>query len=389
MSDDQARQAKETAASWSSRLIPPNPWLSMLVVLVVLLAAILLFPYANGVPDATELGDIGVFLVAALALTLAGWRFTTLEDTQADAAKSLADAAQKQATAAEKQIKVALTQAAAAQEQNVLAAKQLKGSEDLAKAANRQGDLAQKQADAADKLASAAESQANTAKELAAAAKQQVQAAAKAAEAAKQHADAANKRAATNDEALLLDRYHRAARMLGDRVQAVRIGGICLLDRLARDQAEKYHVEVMTLFASFVRNQADTPAGGAGVDDRRLRADVQAVIKAIGSRDEERRQCERDKRFELTLTRANLRDADLREANLQSVNLEDVRLEGADLTDARLDGARIAGARLAGPNHEGCVLTQAQLDSCSGGPTDGPDGLNRIPLEWKPATQVQ
>lgn len=369
------------ATAKNSRLKLRNPWLSMLIVFILLISLLVTLELTIEDLDETKLGDLGVLVVAALALTLAGWRFG-LEDRQASAALRLAEAAQKQADAAENQIRAAQEQADAAKEQNKLAEKQFKGSKDLAQAAQRQETIAQEQAKAAEELASAA--------------KQQVEAATSAAEAAKNHADAARKRAETNDQALLLERYHRAARMLGDGVQAVRIGGVSLLDRLAKDKPKDYHVEAMTLFASFVRHP-DIPAADAAVDFRRLRADVQAVVDVLCSREDSRREYEEKKDFVLDLTRANLRDANLQNADLRSAKLQAVSLEGADLTGARLEGADLGGARLDGatvaeaifasPDGEVHNLTQDQLDSCSREAANEPVGLDRLRLKWTRATQ--
>lgn len=370
--------------------------------------------------NAPAIADLGVFAVAVLGLTLAVWRFG-LEGRQAAAAQSLAAAAHEQAEAAKQQLQVARRQADAAATQNELAEKHLKGSEELAAAAKRQEKITGKQAEAAIKLACAADRQADTAQEQATAAGKQVTAAAKVAEAAekhaaaaanhaaaaKDHAEAARRQAQTDNWALLHDRYQRAARMLGSRVEPVRIGGVYLLDRLAREEPKKYHLEVMRLFASFVRHPRPSATEDPQATRQRLRADVQAVMDALSSRDKKGRQIEHKKEFVLDLTRANLQGGNLRDADLQSANLERARMERADLTGAdlgstnlqgaRLEQATLAGANLHKANVAGAVLAEAgarvigleqeQLDSCLRGASSAPKGLDDLDdLTWKPAT---
>lgn len=317
--------------------------LSCMLLLVVLLGLPFVVPGSRGwlLEQGKNVGNYGLFAVALLGLVLATWRFG-LEGRQASAAERQAKAAQEQAEAAKQQAKVAEAQI---------------------DAADKQGETAKRQAEVATKVAEAAEAQA---------------------EAAGKHAKAALQRALMGDRALLHDRYQRAARMLGEKVQAVRIGGVYLLDRLAREHTEEYHLEVMRLYASFVRHQDNPPADDALAVDGRLRADVQVVMDFIGSRGEQQILCEKESGFVLDLRRANLQCADLRRANLESANLEEARLERANMQDALLAGARVKGTVLAAPGVAVIGLTQAQLDSCAGGPSEAPSGHELLGLEWRP-----
>ena len=292
-------------------------WPLALVALVLLGFFVFLDSKNVLIDQAQTIGDLGVFAIAVLGLTLAVWRFG-IQGRQASAAERLAEAATKQAKVAEEQGKTAEVQANTATEQTKAATK---------------------------------------------------------------HADAAQYHARVHDRALLHDRYQRAARKLGDRIQAVRIGGVYLLDRLAREQTEAYHLEVMRLFASFVRHQENRPPDDGHFIHGRLRADVQAVMTAVGSRELEQLACEKEGHFVLDLAGSNLQGADLRSAHLVSANLERVRLERADLTGARLDCATVTGAVLATPGAQVIGLTQEQLDSCE--PSDAPEGCDLLGLEWR------
>ena len=298
---------------------------------MLVFVALLLLPLL--VPDwrewllKEEIGNYGIFAVALLGLVLATWRFG-FEGRQTSAAERHAQAVRDQVEVAKQHAKVACGQT---------------------KTAEMQALTADRQARAATELAAAA-----------------------------------HKRALIDDRALLHDRYQRAARMLGEKIQAVRIGGVYLLDRLAREQPKDYHLEVMRLFASFVRHQDHQAADDALAFHGRPRADVQAVMDFIGSRGCKQISFEKKSCFILDLARANLQCANLQGANLESANLEGARLERANLKDARLNGARVKDTVLAAPGVTVIGLTQAQLDSCAGEAGEGPQGCADLGLEWRP-----
>ena len=340
MSDERPRASSGLKQIFDHARDPyPILWLSLGFVLFMLSLPLLSEAGRNFLEtNAKEIGDVGVVALGLLGLTLAVWRFG-FEGRSASASERLAQAGDEQAKAAERQAEVAERQLATALQQSATA--------------ERQTEAATIQADAAGK-----------------------------------QAEAAHQRASIDDQALLHDRYQGAARMLGNGVQAVRIAGVYLLDRLSREQPEAYHVEAMRLFASFVRHQDSTPTGDSRAGYGSLRADVQAVMVAIGSRDDSQRECERKRRFVLDLTGANLQGASLRDSDLRSVNLERVSLEGADLAGARLDGARVGGAVLVAPGAPPVRgLVQEQLDSCSGGTLDAPMGLELLGLTWRRTTR--
>ena len=63
----------------------------------------------------------------------------------------------------------------------------------------------------------------------------------------------AYRRSVISHRGLQNERYQKAAEMLGNKVMAVRLGGIYALHRLGKDDPEQYHVEIMRLLSSFVR----------------------------------------------------------------------------------------------------------------------------------------
>ncbi len=64
----------------------------------------------------------------------------------------------------------------------------------------------------------------------------------------------AQQQSETAQRDLLNERYQKGADMLGSKVLSVRLGGIYALERLAKEHAENYHVQIVKHFCAVVRN---------------------------------------------------------------------------------------------------------------------------------------
>ena len=221
-------------------------------------------------------------------------------------------------------------------------------------------------------------------------------------------------------QGLLNERYQRGAEMFGSETIAVRMGGIYALRNLAQEHPSQYHIQIMDLFCAFARhptNDEDVELHPEKYGQRNkqtpvLRADVQLVMQAIGSRGSGSigYSLERGQGYRLYLrdadlsylqlrypdlsyawlTNANLSNTRLRQANLsdtrlRQANLSDADMSGANLRNANLSDANLSGARLLGVRG----LTQAQLDEARANPFNPPqlDGLSDAetgePLQWR------
>ena len=234
----------------------------------------------------------------------------------------------------------------------------------------------------------------------------------------------ADRQAETSHRGLLNERYQKGAEMLGSEVLSVRLGGIYALQRLAEDEPEQYHIQIMRLFCAFVRHPTEEKGAKTEPDDternpNRIREDVQAVLTAIRNRrygSHGRIALEKNEHFFLILTAANLADADLIAADLNgavltAANLTRANLTSANLTRAHLADTNLTGASLAGANlTDACLtsaclaeadltdtvlfgangLTQVQLDQACADPDDNPPDLRGLcdaetgaPLKWR------
>ncbi len=113
------------------------------------------------------------------------------------------------------------------------------------------------------------------------------------AETSHRQAETSHGQAETSERGLLNERYQKGAEMLGSKILIVRLGGIYALQRLAKEHAEQYHVQIMRLFCAFVRHPTEHKDDTAESTDAnetsstkldRTREDVQTAMTAIGTR---------------------------------------------------------------------------------------------------------
>ncbi|MDE0109229.1 MAG: hypothetical protein OXN96_15565 [Bryobacterales bacterium] len=151
-------------------------------------------------------------------------------------------------------------------------------------------------------------------------------------------------------------RYQDAAELLGSNLLSVRLGGIHALDQLARDYPNEFHIQVMRLFAAFLRHppaygdplSSDGSDGGTKMPPSR-REDIQIIMVSLAGRTVEGRELERAGKYILDLS-----GADLNKVWFPS---------NACLERVRLSGARLIGIR---------GLTQRQLAQATADPGDLP-----------------
>ena len=169
--------------------------------------------------------------------------------------------------------------------------------------------------------------------------------------------------------------------MLGSRVLSVRLGGIYALQSLASEDPTQYHIQIMRLFCAFVRNLDGvqdgslTPAieiGSGGEEEGndqppRMREDVQAVMEAIGGRDEiGRRVLEKEDGVELYFGEANLSFLRLDKADLSNARFWKANLSGTSFSKANLSGAKLWKTSLSGATFTEAYLAATDFSQSTG-----------------------
>ena len=174
----------------------------------------------------------------------------------------------------------------------------------------------------------------------------------------------AERQANTAQHRLLNERYERGAEMLGNSSLSVRLGGIYALQHLAVEHPDIYHVQILKLFCSYVRNPPKStdegnepalvtdPCGNEGRqhEDAQIREDIQAVIAAIGGRGATGISIERGEEFTLDLHGADLSGARLSGANLAGADLSLAILRHVSFFDTTPSGPDLSTPIPSGPN---------------------------------------
>ena len=215
-------------------------------------------------------------------------------------------------------------------------------------------------------------------------------------------------------------RFHKAIEMIYDPELNICLNGIEDLKNLAEEHPLLYHVRVMELFCK-------------AVQEKRNYEDIQKIMSIIGQRNKGKsskkiRKAERDEKYRLDLSGADLSclslvEADLSRADLSGVDLSGVNmsqanlsgsdmskvnvntweraqmlgwgttisgLEGVDLSKIILTGATLKKTNLSGANLS-CAegLTQVELNKAIADPSDPPildgaiDPVTEQPLVWQ------
>ena len=164
----------------------------------------------------------------------------------------------------------------------------------------------------------------------------------------------------------LNQRYEKGSERLGSSVLSVRLDGIIVLEHLAWEHPERYHVQVMKVLFAFIR-QPIAPQDSADstmLDGGEARQDAQAAVDAV-------RMCRaKNKALEVNLLRSiDLHGADLRRADLSNLDLSYVPPTDAftvlrdstgsgrprtDISHANLSGADLFLVRI---EHGSCAST--------------------------------
>ncbi|TVZ99515.1 pentapeptide repeat-containing protein [Streptomyces sp. BK340] len=198
-----------------------------------------------------------------------------------------------------------------------------------------------------------------------------------------------NKELGISEQGQITNRFNAAINNLGSASLDLRLGGIYALERIMQDSARDQPT-IISVLSAYLRQHASTPAEGAkrapaeSGDTATPRADVQAVMTALGHRRADRDQgaiVDLDhtalRGVQLTsessaipLRRANLSKADLSDSTLSNVDLRnaslvEVNLSGAELTASRLDNAYLTHANLSNADLSDSRLTDADLSGAN------------------------
>ena len=183
----------------------------------------------------------------------------------------------------------------------------------------------------------------------------------------------ADRQSKTARLSLLNERFRQGAEMLVGSQLVERLGGITILEQLAKESVEAHHIQIVELFSMLIRNPpeykeedvdtryeksvSESPLNQVPV----LRADLQSIIWALENRSNEGKVIEKQQKFTLDFSGAKLAHAEFSESEWSSTRLEFADLSNAMILRCVMKGALFPGACLAGAKLIESKLPEAQL----------------------------
>ena len=160
---------------------------------------------------------------------------------------------------------------------------------------------------------------------------------------------------------LLNERFRQGVAMLTGPQLVERLGGISILEQLAKESVESHHVPVLEQFCISIRNppeyqEEDNEAteNKQTVDEGSrslvpaLRPDLQAIICALENRSNEGRAVEKERNFILDFSGCKLPHVKFSKGDWSSIRLEAADLRNAFIKNCYMKGALLPGVYLAG-----------------------------------------
>ena len=119
-------------------------------------------------------------------------------------------------------------------------------------------------------------------------------------------------------------RYDEATNRLFHSETGMRLARVTELERLANEDPQRFHIDIMKLFCVFACNAPSMVDKDSHISDAqrtKLRPDLQAVLTAVGKRSDVGKRIERRENYRLDLGGAKLDGADLSGLDLRNVDL--------------------------------------------------------------------
>ncbi|MYC58701.1 MAG: pentapeptide repeat-containing protein [Gammaproteobacteria bacterium] len=193
-----------------------------------------------------------------------------------------------------------------------------------------------------------------------------------------------NRQSRTALRQVLDGRFHEAVEMLSHSDnQAVRLGGIYSLARLAKEHPKEFHLQVMEVFSAYITNGKPTSSNTENErflenpqeSDRDciglkssnwpnentvthkksystvLSKEVKLIMRIIAKRSESQIAVESKKNFKVNLKGAFLVGLELQYSNFSNINFQEVDLSHANLLGVSFDGSTL----------QECDLSEARL----------------------------
>lgn len=175
-----------------------------------------------------------------------------------------------------------------------------------------------------------------------------------------------------NEAKQVAERFSKAVEQLGNDNIHVRLGGIFMLEQVAKDAEEKYYWQVIEMLTSYVRERSPWNKEKAALLEQEippLPTDIQAVMTVLARR--KHSYGHPLERHSIDLHGADLRQlqlppkTQLNEANFAATNLQEAIFGSANLKGAGFVNANLKQASLWDANLQGAILWNANLQKAN------------------------
>ena len=158
----------------------------------------------------------------------------------------------------------------------------------------------------------------------------------------------ASQQAETDSRRRMAEAYAKAADLFSKAELPLRLAGLYALWKIAEEDPENHHIQIMRILCAFVRNP--TPLDGWEEGDGKYpaeRPDIAAILNLIArGRTEQQFKCERANEYQIDFQNINLRRANFSSAYLRRSVFNNADLRGASFDKADLQSAHFGYADL-------------------------------------------
>ena len=165
---------------------------------------------------------------------------------------------------------------------------------------------------------------------------------------------------------ILYDRLQKGVELLGHNSESVRIGGICVLENLAKEKSDQFHIQVVQTISAFIRTSSQKPnkennlnkaAIKPSTEDLNQNEDIYEAMNYLGKRTKKQLEIENKHNF-----KPNIRDAKLVRLGLLNLNLSSIYMFRIKLLDSVFFSVNMSRTKMLSANIEKTTLHKVNLE---------------------------
>ena len=165
---------------------------------------------------------------------------------------------------------------------------------------------------------------------------------------------------------ILYDRLQKGVELLGHNSESVRIGGICVLENLAKEKSDQFHIQVVQTMSAFIRTSSRKPnkknnlnkaAINSSTEDLNQNEDIYEAMNYLGNRTKKQLEIENKHNF-----KPDIRDAKLVELGLFNLNLSNAYMFGVNLLGSVFSEVDMSRTTMRSANIERTFLHSVNLE---------------------------